>query len=440
MQDLDDGDILGIEFQPLGVFMTRTCRWPSWIKRYLTRAPIHGLPARRRPIASPFAVLALLLVLAGALAPDAARAQQLPDPEALKSAGSIATPGGSVRPPAGAVNLPDAAGAVRRPGGLPAVEGPIPPPDHARGNQSVTEEFWSRIRYGARGNVVLPGAESGILIQSAGEDWRLIRNEQLTRYGSMALLGVLAAIALFFLLRGRIKIHGGRSGRVIARFTLAQRIAHWFAATLFVLLAISGLIILFGKSVLLPLIGPNAFSIMASASMQGHNLFGPLFLPAVLAILVLFIKGNAPRLVDISWLLKAGGLFGGHASSGKYNAGQKIWFLLTIVLGLAISASGFILLFPDALVDRSQAQIANLAHGIAALIFITVGIGHAYIGSIGMEGAFEAMSTGTVDENWAKEHHDRWYAEHKGQATTDTARAEVEAGAVGDGVMHGVRP
>ncbi len=369
-----------------------------------------------------------------------AQAQQLPDPEALKGNQGFSTPGGSVRPPAGAVNVPDPASSVRRPGGAPAVRGPIPPPDHARGDQSITEDFWSRIRYGAQGNVALPGAEKGILIQSAGEDWRLIRNEQVTRYGSMLLLGMLAAIVLFYLIRGRIRIHAGRSGRVIPRFTLAQRIAHWFAATLFVLLAISGLLILFGKDLLLPVLGPSAFAIIASAAMQGHNLFGPLFLPAVLAILVLFIKGNAPRLVDITWLLKAGGLFGGHASAGKYNAGQKIWFLLTIVLGIAISISGFILLFPDFVGDRLQAQLANLAHGIAAVIFIAVGIGHAYIGSLGMEGAFEAMSTGTVDENWAKEHHDLWYTEHKGSATTDLSRAEVEAGAVGDGVMHGVRP
>lgn len=369
-----------------------------------------------------------------------AKAQQLPDPEALKGNQGFSTPGGSVRPPAGAVNVPDSPSSVRRPGGSPAVEGPIPPPDHARGDQSVTEDFWSRIRYGAEGNVALPGSEQGVLIQSAGWDWQIIRNEQVIRYGGQLLLAVLAAIALFYLARGRIKIHSGRSGRVIPRFTLAQRIAHWFAATLFVLLAISGLIILFGKDVLMPVLGPHAFALVTSAAMQGHNLFGPLFLPAVLAIMVLFIKGNAPRLVDISWLLKAGGLFGGHASSGKYNAGQKIWFVLTIVLGLAISVSGFLLLFPDYLGDRNQAQLANLAHGIAAVIFIAVGIGHAYIGSIGMEGALEAMSTGTVDENWAKEHHDLWYAEHKGAATADLSRAEVEAGAAGDGVMHGVRP
>ena len=313
-------------------------------------------------------------------------------------------------------------------------------PGNAIGNESVTESLWDRVRHGQRGKVVVPGAEQGVLIQSAGEDWRLIRNDQVVHYGGMLLLAVLAAIVLFYLIRGRIKIEGGRSGLVIPRFTLAQRIAHWFAATLFVLLALSGLIILFGKSVLLPVLGPTGFAVVASASMQGHNLFGPLFLPAVLAILVLFIKGNAPRAVDISWLFKAGGLFGGHASAGKYNAGQKLWFLMTIILGVAISVSGFVLLFPDFIAERSQAQLANLAHGIAAVIFIAVGIGHAYIGSLGMEGAFEAMSTGTVDTNWAKEHHDIWYAEHKGQAMADTDRAEVEAGAAGDGVMHGVRP
>lgn len=369
---------------------------------------------------------------------DRAQAQHKPGPEALKG-GAVATPGGSVRPPAGALNLAPAAGSVRRPGD-PAAGAGVPPPDHARGNQSISDEFWSRIRHGQSGDVVVQGPETGVLIQSAGEDWRLMHDHQVTRYGAMALLGVLAAIVLFYLTRGRIRIDGGRTGRVIPRFSLAQRIAHWFAATLFVLLGISGLIILFGKWALLPVLGPSAFSVVASAAMQGHNLFGPLFFPAVLALLVLFIKGNAPRLLDLSWFVKGGGLFGGHASAGKYNAGQKIWFLMTIVLGLAISVSGLVLLFPDAFADRMQAQFANLTHAIAALIFIAAGIGHAYIGSLGMEGAFEAMSIGTVDENWAREHHDIWYAEHKGEATDDHARAEVTAGAAGDGIMRGVRP
>lgn len=382
----------------------------------------------------------VVLLLVAMLAWPAAAQQQLPEPEALKG-GAIATPGGSVRPPSGAVNLPDAPGSsVRLPGESGRPTPPPLPPANKLGTQSVTESFWDRIRHGESGNVVLPGAEHGVLIQSAGETWRLNRNDKVVGYGGPLLVAVLAAIALFYLVRGRIPIASGRSGRVLPRFTLAQRIAHWFAAVLFVLLALSGLVILFGKSVLLPALGPAGFAVVASAAMQGHNLFGPLFVPAVLAILVLFIKGNAPRTVDLMWLLKGGGILGGHASSGKYNAGQKIWFVLTIVLGTAISVSGFLLLFPDFLGDRNQAQLANLAHGIAAVIFIAVGIGHAYIGSIGMEGALEAMSTGTVDENWAREHHDLWYAEHKGAATTDKVRAEVSAGLAGDGVMHGVRP
>ncbi len=383
-------------------------------------------------------IAVVLMVFVGLPHVTSATAQQMPPPQALKNEG-IATPGGSVRPPVGAVNLPGSASSVRRPGD-PAAGGSVPPPDHARGDQSISDEFWSRIRHGQRGDVVLHSPGNRVLIQSSGEDWRLLRNRQVARYGAMALLGVLAAIVLFYLLRGRIKIKGGRTGRVIPRFSLAQRIAHWFAATLFVLLGISGLIILFGKSILLPVLGPQAFSLVASAAMQGHNLFGPLFLAAVLGLLVFFLKGNVPRAVDVSWFFKGGGLLGGHASAGKYNAGQKIWFLLTIVLGFAICVSGFVLLFPDALADRTQAQLANLAHGIAALIFIAAGLGHAYIGSLGMEGAFEAMSVGTVDENWAKEHHDLWYAEHKGEATTDYVRAEVSAGAAGDGLMRGVRP
>ncbi|MCB1527396.1 MAG: formate dehydrogenase subunit gamma [Hyphomicrobiaceae bacterium] len=380
-------------------------------------------------------VAAMAMVVA--LASPAAYAQtELPDPGVLKDQ-AITTPGGSVRPPSGAVNVPG--GSVRRAGEVGKPVGPIPPPGHAIGDQSITEDLWSRIRHGQRGEVANPYGESGILIQSQGTDWMAAHNDQVVPYGGWLLLGTLAAIAVFFLVRGRIRIEGGRTGLVMPRFSLAQRIAHWFAAALFILLAISGLIILFGKSILLPVLGPHAFAVVASAAMQGHNLFGPLFIPAVLGILLMFIRGNAPRIVDLKWFLKGGGLFGGHASAGKFNAGQKVWFLMSIVLGVAISVSGVILLFPDALADRNQAQFANLVHGIAALVFIAAGLGHAYIGSIGMEGAFEAMSVGTVDTNWAKEHHDLWYAEHKGAATTDIRRAEVDAGNVGDGAVQGVR-
>lgn len=306
----------------------------------------------------------------------------------------------------------------------------------ALGGESQAE-IWRKIRGGAPGNVVLPGVESGVLIQSQGEIWRLRRNEIVTVYGGWALLTVLGVLVLFFLIRGRMKIDGGRGERVIPRFSLVQRVVHWFVAALFVILGVSGLILLFGKHVLRPLIGPEAYSAIASASLQGHNLFGPLFIPAILALLITFIRGNFFRLVDLKWIAKGGGFFGGHAPSDKYNFGEKTWFWWSVFFGLVLCGSGLMLLFPWAVGSRELLQFANLAHAGAAIFFIAFGLGHIYLGAIGMEGALEGMTRGTVDENWAKQHHDIWYEKHKKMATTDQQKAESIAAATGEQVLRG---
>ena len=302
--------------------------------------------------------------------------------------------------------------------------------------------LWEALRFG-EGNVTVStgGADAGILVQDTGMLWQQIRYGPLMIYGGYVLAGVLGAVAAFFVLRGRIRIKSGRSGRVIPRFSLTERIIHWFTAILFVLLGVSGLILLFGRTFLIPLIGADAFGILASASMQGHNLFGPLFIFAILALFVSFVRGNGFRLVDIKWIFKGGGFLGGHASSYRYNFGEKSWFWFASLCGIVLSVSGVLMLFPTetaALVkqavpgvfmERNLMQLANFGHGVAAVAFIAFGIGHIYIGTIGMEGALEGMTRGVVDENWAKEHHDLWYEQHAAEATTDEVSAEVQAAA-----------
>ncbi|MEZ5910689.1 MAG: formate dehydrogenase subunit gamma [Hyphomicrobiaceae bacterium] len=327
----------------------------------------------------------------------------------------------SVRPPDGAAAPP------------PSAQDTITKPGTAQG-PAQGSDLWRKIREGKSGYSATKGPQADTLITSGGVAWRDLHNATVLRYGGWLLLGVVAVVALYFLVRGRIRISGGRSGRFIPRFTLVQRVVHWFMAVLFVLLAVSGLILMFGKHVLLPVLGPYAFAVVASASMQGHNLFGPLFVASTLALLVTFVKGNGYRWVDVKWLFKGGGFFGGHASSHKYNFGEKTWFWWSVVLGLALCVSGFALLFPNMLPDRAAAQLANLVHAGAAILFIAFAIGHIYLGTIGMEGALEGMTNGTVDENWARDHHDLWWQEHKGQATTDRRRAEVLAAERGDAV------
>lgn len=263
------------------------------------------------------------------------------------------------------------------------------------------------------------------------------RGALIVKYGSMILIAIVAIIALYFMLFGRIRIKGGRAGLVIPRFTLIQRVVHWSVALLIVLLSISGLILLVGRDSLIPVMGPEAFAIVASAAMQGHNLFGPLLIPALIAMFVTFVAGNGYRLVDIKWLFKGGGFLGGHASSYKYNFGEKTWFWWAMALGLVVCASGVALLFPEITPGRAFLQLANLAHAAAAVGIIAFAIGHIYLGTIGMEGALEGMTRGTVDTNWAKEHHDLWHDEHVMAATTDTTGAEVAAAARGDALPEG---
>lgn len=281
-------------------------------------------------------------------------------------------------------------------------------PGDSLGNTSDAD-FWRAIRQGQPATVSIPDPEAAVLIQSEGETWRNIRNGPLSTIGGWLLVGVIVLVSLYFAIRGRIRIEGGRSGKQIQRFTQMQRVAHWFMATLFVLLGLTGLVILYGRYGLPYVIGKDGFAMLASAALQAHNLFGPLFIASILVMFVTFVRGNGYSLVDLKWLAKLGGFFGGHASSRFYNFGEKNWFWLAMVLGIVLSASGIVLDFPTLLDDRTAQQLANIGHASAALLFIAVGLGHIYLGTIGMEGALEGMTKGDVDENWAKAHHDLWY-------------------------------
>jgi len=255
------------------------------------------------------------------------------------------------------------------------------------------------------------GVDSTVLINPFGEDWRRFRMEQLIPFGGYLLIGALGVILLFALVRGRIKMDGGVSGKRLLRFTEFERVLHWFLASVFIFLALSGLVLLFGRPVLLPLMGPEAFAVLASACKEGHNLFGPLFLAALVVLFVHFVAQNLYRRGDLTWLLRGGGMLGVHASAGYFNMGEKIWFWLVILGGVAISVSGLTLLFPNVGQGREVMELALLVHGVAALALIAVALGHIYIGTYGTVGTINSMVTGYVDLNWARSHHDRWAKE-----------------------------
>jgi len=296
---------------------------------------------------------------------------------------------------------------------------------------------WREVRKGENPyqTTQVRGIETNVLVQSQGETWRQIRNGPITIYGGWLVLLVAAAIGLFYWRKGAVKLHGKPTGRTIQRFSPWERLVHWTTAISFVILAVSGLVILFGKYVLLPLFGYTLFSWLAILSKNLHNFVGPLFAVCTVLMFITFVRHNLPRMFDMQWFAKAGGFFTGeHVPSGKFNAGEKSWFWFGVTfLGIIVSVTGFILDFPNFAQGRAVMQQASVIHAVAAVLFIAVSLGHIYLGTIGMDGAYESMRNGSVDETWAKEHHEYWYDEVKGGKVGGGSPSAAHASAMKEG-------
>ena len=266
------------------------------------------------------------------------------------------------------------------------------------------------------GRIDIPDRKAAVLIQPEGRKWEYFRQVQLHWLGGIVILGTLAILALAYLILGRIRISAGRSGRRVLRFTPFERFSHWLTAVSFVLLGLTGLNITFGRQLLLPILGLDTFSVWSQWAKYVHNFVSFAFVLGLILIVVLWLKDNVPRQVDLEWLKQGGGFVKSkHAPAGKFNAGEKAVFWLALLGGLAVVVSGIYLLFPFYLTNIAGMQTAEVIHGIVAMLFVALILAHIYIGTLGMEGAFEAMGTGEVDANWAKEHHDKWFAEQLAQ-------------------------
>lgn len=276
---------------------------------------------------------------------------------------------------------------------------------------------WREVNSDQRHYSSLPDKEAGVLIQRTGQSWRLFRNGVITVWGGWLLVLVPAAILAFFVWRGTIPLKSQPTGRLIERFTPLERIVHWTMAIAFVTLAVSGIVMLFGKHFLLPIMGHTLFGWLTYLLKNIHNIVGPVFTLSIIVGFVIFVRDNLPSRDDIRWLTSLGGLASGkHVPSGRFNAGEKGWFWIGLfVFGVAISASGFVLdrIVPGLDYYRSTMQLAHIVHAIAAILMMAMAFGHIYMGTIGMEGAYRAMRDGYVDEAWAKEHHELWYEDIK---------------------------
>lgn len=271
------------------------------------------------------------------------------------------------------------------------------------------------------GRVSIPDAKSGVLIQPQGREWRETLEGPVKSFGGWLLLLTVVGLAAFMAIRGRIKIDGGPSGRTIERFNGTERFAHWLTAICFVILGLSGLNLSFGRAVILPLIGPESFTALTSFGKLAHNFLSFPFVLGVLLMAVLWIRHNIPNAVDVEWFRQGGGLLrkGVHPAAGKFNAGQKVIFWAVVIGALVLAVSGYMLMFPFYVTDIAGMQLAQLVHAVAGILMVAIILAHIYIGSIGMEGAFEAMASGQVDLNWAKEHHSLWVQETRARGAGD---------------------
>ena len=259
------------------------------------------------------------------------------------------------------------------------------------------------------GRCTIPDQKACTIEQPAGRDWRHFHEVTLRWIGAISILGMLALLVIFYLVRGMVRLESGRSGRVLVRFSAFERLVHWMTAACFILLAISGLNITFGRPLLLPLIGPDAFTAWSQWAKYAHNYLSFPFTLGVFTIFLMWIAWNIPNRVDVEWMKRGGGIVGhDHPPADRFNAGQKMIYWIVVLGGTAVAVSGYILMFPFYGTNIAGMQVAQVVHGVAALLFVAVMLAHIYIGTIGMEGAFEGMWDGTVDVNWAKEHHRVW--------------------------------
>ena len=287
-------------------------------------------------------------------------------------------------------------------------QAPLIDPDASAVNEETLLRQFPRIE----GEVVIPDKKEGVLIQPAGRKWHYFHEVILRWFGTIVILGTLAALLAAYVLLGPIRISAGRSGHKVPRFSAFERFVHWLTGISFIILGLTGLNMTFGKKLLMPLIGQDAFSAFSEVAKYAHDFMSFPFVIGIALIAALWLKDNIPEAIDLEWFKQGGGFIKTkHAPARRFNAGEKVVFWLALGAGVAVSASGYLLLFPFYVTNITGMQIAQVIHSVVAILFIALILGHIYIGTIGMEGAFEAMWTGEVDFNWAKEHHDLWLEE-----------------------------
>ena len=268
------------------------------------------------------------------------------------------------------------------------------------------------------GECSIPDQKACTLEQTRGRDWRWLYQTVLRLMGAGAILGIVAVVLVIYFVRGTIRIEHGRSGRMMVSFSAFERFVHWLATFCFIVLALTGLNITFGKALILPLVGPDAFATISRLGKSAHNYLGFPFTISVLMMIPLWIHWNLPNRLDLEWMKQGGGFGKKHPPADRFNFGQKQIYWVAVLGGLLVAATGYVLMFPFYGTGIVAMQVAQIVHGLVGLLLIAALVFHIYMATVGEEGAFEGMWDGTVDENWAKQHHSIWYDREVGRATS----------------------
>jgi formate dehydrogenase subunit gamma len=274
-----------------------------------------------------------------------------------------------------------------------------------------------------QGRGTIPDVKSYTIEHPVGRDWQRFHSVTLRWIGGIVILGVLAILVIFYLTRGMVMLKSGRSGRTIVRFNAFERFVHWMTATCFIILAVTGLNITFGRPLFASTFGSEAFTTWSEWAKYAHNYLSFPFTIGVVLIFLMWIGGNIPNKVDVEWFKRGGGIIGDdHPPAYRFNGGQKAIYWIVVLGGAAVAITGYVLMFPFYGTTIDTMQYAQMVHAVVAMLFVAAMLGHIYIGTIGMEGAFEAMGEGTVDINWANEHHRLWLEDEKARVGLNERR------------------
>jgi formate dehydrogenase subunit gamma len=290
--------------------------------------------------------------------------------------------------------------------------------------ESVKEEQLLKEAKRISGECTLPDRKACTLEQPRGQDWRYWYQVPLRLVGGLAILGMIGVVIAFYLYRGPVKIAHGRSGRVMVRFHAFERFMHWLATACFIILALSGLNLTFGKALLLPAIGPEAFAAISRLGKYAHNYLSFPFTLSVIVIFLMWVRWNLPTRLYLQWIKEGGGFGEKHPPADLFHVGQKSIFWVVVLGSAVVAATGYVLMFPFLVTGIVGMQLAQLVHALVALLYVAAMVFHIYMGTVGEEGAFEGMWDGTVDEEWSKQHHSVWYEREVGKGNIPRVPAE----------------